>query len=66
MLRRIAEFADVDYEAGLAAHARRLPRINVVSAPDREKWRRENPEAIARILPLVEPVMRRLGYDSSS
>jgi len=66
VLRRIAEFLEVDYEAGLAAHAGRLPRINVVSAPDREKWRRENPEAIARILPLVEPTMRRLDYDSSS
>jgi hypothetical protein len=65
-LRRIAGFLEVDYEAGLAAHAQRLPRINVVSAPERDKWRRENPEAIARVLPLVEPMMRRLGYDSSS
>jgi hypothetical protein len=67
VLRRIAEFVGVDFEvAGLAAHAGTLPRINVVSAPDRDKWRRENPEAIERILPLVGPTMQRLGYDTSS
>ena len=65
-LRRIAAFLEVDFEASLAAHAQRLPRINVVSVPERDKWRRENPEAIARILPLAEPLMRRLGYDSNS
>ncbi len=66
MLRRIAAFVGVDFEGSLAAHAEALPRINVVSAPDQDKWRRQNPEAIARILPLVEPMMQRLGYDSSS
>jgi hypothetical protein len=67
VLRRIAEFVGVDFEAGgLAAHAEALPRINVVSAPERDKWRRQNPEGIERILPLVEPTMQRLGYDSSS
>lgn len=65
-LRRIAAFAGVDFEASLAARAEALPRINVVSAPDRDKWRRQHPEAIVRILPLVEPMMHRLGYDSSS
>ena len=67
VLRRIADFVGVGFEeGGLAAHAEALPRINVVSAPDRDKWRRENREAIERILPLVGPMMQRLGYDSSS
>jgi LPS sulfotransferase NodH len=63
VLRRIADFIDVDFDTGvLAAQAEALPRINVVSAPDRDKWRRQNREAIERILPLVEPTMQRLGY----
>jgi hypothetical protein len=67
ILRRIADFIGVDFDAtGLEAHAEALPRINVVSAPERDKWRRQNPEAIERILPLVGPTMQRLGYDSSS
>ena len=43
-----------------------LPEVNVVSAPDADKWRRTNPEAIERILPIIEPMMVRLGYDTSS
>mgnify|MGYP001098251553 CR=1 FL=1 len=62
VLRQIATFAGIDYEQSLARFAQQLPRINVVSAPGQEKWRRQNPEAIARILPLMAPTMDRLGY----
>ncbi|MGD8398273.1 MAG: sulfotransferase [Anaerolineae bacterium] len=62
VLAQIAAFIDVDFEGSLARHAAQLPRINVVSAPEQEKWRRQNPEAIARIVPLVAPMMARLGY----
>ena len=34
-----------------------------VTAPIREKWRREHPEEIASILPMIQPTMRRLGYE---
>jgi hypothetical protein len=37
--------------------------INIVTPPERGKWRRENPREIASILPLIEPTMRRMGYD---
>ena len=63
VLPQIAAFLDLDFEKDLARFADSLPRINVVSAPDQEKWRRQNPEAIARIEPLIEPMMERLGYD---
>ncbi len=33
-----------------------------VTAPRRDKWRQENPEEIGSILPLIEPTMRRMGY----
>ncbi len=65
VLRAVAEFLDVDYERELAHAAGDLPQINVVSAPERSKWRRQNPDAIRRIEPLIEPMMQRLGYESS-
>jgi LPS sulfotransferase NodH len=63
VLRQVAAFSGVPFEGSLARHAARLPRINVVSAPQQEKWRRENREEIERILPLVVPGMERLGYE---
>ena len=66
VLSRVAAFLEIDFEKNLGHFARHLPQINVVSTPDREKWRRENPKAVQRILPLIEPMMHTLGYDSSS
>ena len=34
-----------------------------VTAPRREKWRQEHPREIEGILPIIEPMMRRLGYE---
>ena len=65
-LPRIADFLEVDFEQALGRFARRLPRINVVSAPSRQKWRQQNAEAIERILPLIEPLMQHLDYDNTS
>ena len=33
-----------------------------VTPPGRDKWRRENPEDVEAVLPVIEPVMRRMGY----
>ncbi len=65
VLPRMADFMHVDFK-DLEHYAQRLPQINVVSGPEREKWRSQNPQAIERIMPLIEPMMDRLGYDSSS
>jgi hypothetical protein len=62
VLPQIAAFLDLDFEKDLARFADSLPRINVVSAPDQEKWRLQNPEAIVHIAPLIAPMMERLGY----
>jgi len=37
--------------------------INTVTPPERGKWKRENPDEIGRILSVIEPTMRALGYD---
>lgn len=36
--------------------------VNVVTPPERGKWRRENPKEIEAVLELIAPMMRRLGY----
>jgi hypothetical protein len=66
VLRRIADFIEVDFERSLGRFRSGLPRVNVVSKPDPDKWKRRNPEAIRRILPLIRPMLERLGYHSSS
>jgi hypothetical protein len=46
----------------LAEGVRTTP-VNVVTPPERGKWRRENPEEIERITPLIQDTMKRLGYE---
>ena len=61
-LREIAAFIGEPYERAFGHLEGKLPQINVVSAPDAEKWRRKNGEAIERVLPLMAEMMARLGY----
>jgi hypothetical protein len=65
VLQRIAHFIDVDFDRSLGRFRSRLPRINVVSEPGFDKWKSQNPEQIRRILPLIQPMMEKLGYESS-
>lgn len=66
ILPQIAEFLSISFDEGLATYAEELPRINVVSMPDRQKWRRQHSEEISRIQSLIAPMMTRLGYESSA
>lgn len=65
-LIQIADFIDVDYKTNFARFAEDLPQINAISAPEQAKWRRQNPDAIRRILPLIAPMMEKLGYNKTS
>ncbi|HPP82464.1 MAG TPA: hypothetical protein PLZ50_02730, partial [Rubrivivax sp.] len=40
------------------------PTSIVKGRPKKDKWREHNPEAIERILPLIAPLMREMGYDA--
>jgi hypothetical protein len=62
LLPQIAAFLGLDFRRDLGRYADHLPQINVVSTPDREKWRGQDPQAIARIDALIGPMMRQLGY----
>ncbi|MDQ3962334.1 MAG: sulfotransferase, partial [Actinomycetota bacterium] len=61
---RVLELLNVPYEGTVKdkAAATGTTPINVVTPPERGKWRRENPAEIAAILPLLRPTMAALGY----
>jgi hypothetical protein len=63
--KRITQFLGLDLEPSVkdtAAAARTTP-LNVVTPPEQGKWRRENPEEIEAILPLIEKTMIAMEYD---
>lgn len=39
------------------------PTSIVKGAPKKQKWKEHHPQAIERILPVIRPMMERLGYD---
>ena len=39
------------------------PTSEVRGKPKKQKWKEHNPEAIARILPTIRPLMLEMGYD---
>lgn len=64
-VQRVLEFLDVPFDGALrakAAAARTTP-INVVTPPERGKWRKENPREIESIVPLIAPAMEALSYE---
>lgn len=40
------------------------PTSIVKGAPKKQKWKEHNPDAIERILPMILPMQRQLGYES--
>ncbi|MFN2525858.1 MAG: sulfotransferase [Actinomycetota bacterium] len=52
-----------DSEVVQAATALATRPVNIVTPPEIGKWRRENPDEIAGILPLIASTMQALGYD---
>lgn len=61
---RIMSWLGVPYEERVHAAAVRLAAtpVNVVTPPERGKWRRENPKEIRSILGVIAPTMQRMGY----
>jgi hypothetical protein len=65
-LAEVADFVGVNFGKELGHHAKELPKINVVSTPGQEKWRQQNGPAIERILPIIRPMMEKLGYSQDN
>ena len=63
--RRLFEALGVALTPAVESFAQSLdrrPGATAITPPKRDKWREQNAAAIERILPLVEPTERRLGY----
>jgi hypothetical protein len=64
MFRQAFERLDVPFTAELRDRCADLRPTSVVKGkPKKQKWKEHNPDAIARILPRIGPLMRELGYD---
>ncbi len=63
-MAELAEFLDLEYDDYFKAAAADLP---VVNSPDnnvsRDKWQGENRQLIERVMPMIAPMMERLGYE---
>ena len=63
--RNLFERLDLTVSPSVEEYARALPgrpAFTTVSPPRPNKWQTLNRPAVERVLPLVEPVARRLGY----
>jgi hypothetical protein len=64
-LATLAEFLELPYDDYFRELAEDLP---VVNSPDNnvsvEKWRHDNGELIEQVMPMIEPTMHRLGYET--
>lgn len=61
---RLMTALELPYESAVKskAAATRTTAINTVTPPEMGKWRKENPEEIRSVLPLIAPTMAALGY----
>jgi Sulfotransferase family len=65
-VEKIFGFAGVSFDEEVRSRAEgvKTTPINVVTPPERGKWKRENPREIEAVLPLLEPALEKLGYES--
>lgn len=63
---RLVEFLGLPYEARMRSEAAAVKTkpVNVVTPPERGKWRKENPREVEAITSLIAPTMAKLGYSA--
>ncbi len=65
MFRAAFEQLGIPFTADLRARCAHLQPTSVVSGnPKKQKWKEHNPEAVERVLAMIAPLMRELGYDT--
>jgi len=64
MFREVFQRLGLPFSTAMQERCANLQPTSVVSGkPKQQKWKDHNPEAIERILPVITPMMRELGYD---
>ena len=69
MFRDVFARLDLPFDAAIEERCRTLnkrPTSIVKGPPRRQKWRSGNPAMIERIVPMIRPMMERLGYDADA
>lgn len=67
MFREAFERLGVPFDEALRKRCEHLVPTSIVKGkPKKQKWKEHNPEAIERILPMIRPMMRELGYDTDA
>ena len=67
MFRDAFDRLGVPFTDELRARCEHLRPTSIVKGkPHPQKWRQHNPQAIERILPVIAPLMREMGYDADS
>jgi hypothetical protein len=65
-MRALCAFIGVPFGRGLQNLVTDPPVISAITPPEPGKWRRQNHEAIERMLPRMMPMMRRMGYTDAT
>ena len=61
-LKTITAFLGIPFERHMDRYDRKLPIVSNMTDPEPDKWKRQNPAAIERIVPMIRPTMHRMGY----
>ncbi|HMN75637.1 MAG TPA: sulfotransferase [Burkholderiaceae bacterium] len=65
MFRAVFAQLRVPFTTDLQARCANLQPTSVVSGtPKKQKWKEHNPQAVERVLPMIAPLMREMGYDT--
>ena len=65
MFREAFEQLGVPFTAELEQRCAHLQPTSVVKGtPQKQKWKENNPGSVEKILPMIAPMMRELGYDA--
>lgn len=63
-LQRIADFMGKPYQGYFSKVASQLPVVNSAEEnPTSDRWQRRNTLMVENVIPLIEPTMKKLGYD---
>ncbi|MDF1582304.1 MAG: sulfotransferase [Methyloprofundus sp.] len=65
MFQAVFEQLELPFTDAIKSHCAKLnkrPTSIVNGLPQKEKWKSQNPEAISRIMPKIEPMLKKLGY----
>jgi hypothetical protein len=64
MFEALFQRLDLRFGEAMRGRCQNLQPTSIVKgAPMKEKWKAHNREAVERILPVIQPMMNRLGYD---